>query len=179
MEARRGVADKTLRLLRAGTDKTPSSLRDTRPPMAGALIADPSFFSPLLPLPSARRSFSLPERNLRLYRKPSLLPAASPCVTRCSCAAGTLDPEPSEEIANPSLSTRIEGGKDRRRAVRIAWEKLVRWSRSWRSKAKTDDVLERTKKVFSIWICSFLLQKEDDSDRYFCFLNFLPCFFLD
>ncbi|XP_074584157.1 glycerol-3-phosphate dehydrogenase [NAD(+)] 2, chloroplastic [Curcuma longa] len=114
--------------------------------MAGAFIADPSLLSPLLPLPSARRSFSLPERNLRFYRKPSLLPAASPCVPPCSCSAGTLDPEPSEEIANPSLSTRFEGGKDRRRAVRIAWEKLVRWSRSWRSKAKTD-VLERTKKV--------------------------------
>lgn len=36
--------------------------------------------------------------------------------------------------------------KDRRRAVRVAWEKLVRWSRSLRSKARTD-VLERTKKV--------------------------------
>ncbi|XP_042375112.1 glycerol-3-phosphate dehydrogenase [NAD(+)], chloroplastic-like isoform X2 [Zingiber officinale] len=114
--------------------------------MAGVFIADPSLLSPLLPLPSARRSFSLPERNLRLYRNPSLLPASSPCVPPCSCAAGTLDPEPSEEIDNTSLSTRLEGGKDRRRAVRIAWEKLVRWSRSWRSKAKTD-VLERTKKV--------------------------------
>ncbi|XP_042381271.1 glycerol-3-phosphate dehydrogenase [NAD(+)] 2, chloroplastic-like [Zingiber officinale] len=114
--------------------------------MAGVFIADPSLLSPLPPLPSARRSFSLPERNLRLYRNPWLLPASSPCVPPCSCAAGTLDPEPSEEIDNTSLSTRIEGGKDRRRAVRIAWEKLVRWSRSWRSKAKTD-VLERTKKV--------------------------------
>lgn len=37
--------------------------------------------------------------------------------------------------------------KDRRKVVRIAWEKLVRWSRSWRSKAKTD-VLERTNKVY-------------------------------
>ncbi|XP_062154767.1 glycerol-3-phosphate dehydrogenase [NAD(+)] 2, chloroplastic isoform X3 [Alnus glutinosa] len=36
--------------------------------------------------------------------------------------------------------------RDRRRAVRLAWEKLLRWSRSWRSKAKTD-VLERTNKV--------------------------------
>ncbi|XP_010540013.1 PREDICTED: glycerol-3-phosphate dehydrogenase [NAD(+)] 2, chloroplastic isoform X1 [Tarenaya hassleriana] len=36
--------------------------------------------------------------------------------------------------------------RDRRRVVRIAWEKLVRWSRSWRAKAKTD-VLERTRKV--------------------------------
>lgn len=36
--------------------------------------------------------------------------------------------------------------RDRRRTVRIAWEKLVRWSRSWRSKNKTD-VLEKTRKV--------------------------------
>lgn len=35
---------------------------------------------------------------------------------------------------------------ERRKVVRLAWEKLVRWSRSLRSKAKTD-VLERTKKV--------------------------------
>ncbi|XP_017249454.2 glycerol-3-phosphate dehydrogenase [NAD(+)] 2, chloroplastic isoform X3 [Daucus carota subsp. sativus] len=38
------------------------------------------------------------------------------------------------------------GNKEQRRVVKIAWEKLVRWSRSLRSKAKTD-VLERTKKV--------------------------------
>lgn len=30
--------------------------------------------------------------------------------------------------------------------MRIAWEKLVRWSRSWHSKARSD-VLEQTKKV--------------------------------
>lgn len=84
-------------------------------------------------------------------------PASSSCSRRC--LAGTLDPEPIEEStsSNPKLSSipnstaaaaviSKEGGKDRRRAVRIAWEKLVRWSRSWRSKAKTD-VLERTKKV--------------------------------
>lgn len=45
------------------------------------------------------------------------------------------DPEPTPDRA-----------RDRRRAVRLAWEKLLRWSRSWRSKAKTD-VLERTNKV--------------------------------
>ncbi|KAE9596002.1 hypothetical protein Lal_00030781 [Lupinus albus] len=36
--------------------------------------------------------------------------------------------------------------RDRRRVVKLAWEKLVRWSRFWSSKAKTD-VLERTNKV--------------------------------
>ncbi|GMY08386.1 glycerol-3-phosphate dehydrogenase [NAD(+)] 2, chloroplastic [Fagus crenata] len=54
-------------------------------------------------------------------------------------------------FAAPANSTPLEDqdpqtSPDRRRAVRLAWEKLVRWSRSWRSKAKTD-VLERTKKV--------------------------------
>lgn len=40
----------------------------------------------------------------------------------------------------------IDSSKDRRQVVKVAWEKLVRWSRSLRSKAKTD-VLERTNKV--------------------------------
>lgn len=56
---------------------------------------------------------------------------------------------------SPSSSTR-----DRRRVVKLAWEKLVRWSRSWRSKAKTD-VLERTNKVSSFLTCYFL-------DVYLC-----------
>ncbi|KFK36941.1 hypothetical protein AALP_AA4G192100 [Arabis alpina] len=43
-------------------------------------------------------------------------------------------------------STDINLSRDQRKVVRIAWEKLVRWSRSWRAKAKTD-VLERTRKV--------------------------------
>ncbi|XP_077214192.1 NAD-dependent glycerol-3-phosphate dehydrogenase family protein isoform X1 [Tasmannia lanceolata] len=65
------------------------------------------------------------------------------------CFAGTLDDiEPFLEKSNPSPSNggTLNVRKDRRRAVRIAWEKLVRWSRLWRSKAKTD-VLQRTKKV--------------------------------
>ncbi|KAE8702284.1 hypothetical protein F3Y22_tig00110483pilonHSYRG00053 [Hibiscus syriacus] len=45
-----------------------------------------------------------------------------------------------------SLQLSPERTRDRRKVVRIAWEKLVRWSRSWRSRAKTD-VLERTKKA--------------------------------
>ena len=49
--------------------------------------------------------------------------------------------------ANPQETS--EPAKDRQKVVRIAWEKLVRWSRSWRSKAKTD-VLERTNKVPSL-----------------------------
>ncbi|KAJ6433848.1 hypothetical protein OIU84_017533 [Salix udensis] len=37
--------------------------------------------------------------------------------------------------------------QDRRKVVQIAWEKLVRWSRSWRSKNNKTDHLERTNKV--------------------------------
>ncbi|XP_078436203.1 glycerol-3-phosphate dehydrogenase [NAD(+)] 2, chloroplastic-like [Wolffia australiana] len=68
----------------------------------------------------------------------------------CPCAAGDVDlgltvDDDYRELSKTSIVGK-EGGKDRRRAVRIAWEKLVRWSRSWRSRAKSD-VLERTKKV--------------------------------
>lgn len=124
--------------------------------MAAALIPDPSLLCSLLPPPTARCSLSAPGGKLRLHRKPALLPVASPCApSPYPCAAGTLDPQSADESPAPSLSTRADGresGKDRRRVVRIAWEKLVRWSRSWRSKSK-GDVLERTKKVpyQSIW----------------------------
>uniref|UniRef100_A0A0E0LIN3 Glycerol-3-phosphate dehydrogenase [NAD(+)] n=1 Tax=Oryza punctata TaxID=4537 RepID=A0A0E0LIN3_ORYPU len=40
----------------------------------------------------------------------------------------------------------VGGGKERRRVVRKAWEKLVRWSRSWRRRNRSD-VLETTRKV--------------------------------
>ncbi|KAK1284753.1 hypothetical protein QJS10_CPB21g01631 [Acorus calamus] len=67
------------------------------------------------------------------------------------CLSGTLDPPPpSPDEAEPESIPRTSGGgdgrKDRRKAVRLAWEKIVRWSRSWRSRANTD-VLERTNKV--------------------------------
>ncbi|KAK3014939.1 hypothetical protein RJ639_009955, partial [Escallonia herrerae] len=45
-----------------------------------------------------------------------------------------------------TLISPSNGPRTAKKVVRVAWEKLVRWSRSWRSKAKTD-VLERTNKV--------------------------------
>ncbi|KAK4849869.1 hypothetical protein QYF36_001550 [Acer negundo] len=45
----------------------------------------------------------------------------------------------------PSIIVALDRTWDRRKIVRVAWEKLVSWSRSWRSKAKID-ILERTKK---------------------------------
>ncbi|KAI0501841.1 hypothetical protein KFK09_016786 [Dendrobium nobile] len=76
--------------------------------------------------------------------KPPFIPFVSRTV-----AVLNLGSAPAEEGKNPissAVSGGREGGKDQRRAVRIAWEKLVRWSRSWRSKARSD-VLEQTKKV--------------------------------
>ncbi|XP_002520875.2 glycerol-3-phosphate dehydrogenase [NAD(+)] 2, chloroplastic isoform X2 [Ricinus communis] len=51
--------------------------------------------------------------------------------------------------ASPQLpeGAGADRSRDRRKVVRIAWEKLVRWSRSWRKKNNTTDVLQRTNKV--------------------------------
>ncbi|XP_010931379.1 glycerol-3-phosphate dehydrogenase [NAD(+)] 2, chloroplastic isoform X1 [Elaeis guineensis] len=115
-----------------------------------ALHAEPSLVAPLFPSAAPRRNLSPSEGNLGFRLKPFRLSIVSPPVPHpCPCSAGTLDPEPAKENPTLNSSTKVggrEGGRDRRRAVRIAWEKLVRWSRSWRSKAKSD-VLERTKKV--------------------------------
>ncbi|XP_066393637.1 glycerol-3-phosphate dehydrogenase [NAD(+)], chloroplastic-like isoform X2 [Miscanthus floridulus] len=51
-----------------------------------------------------------------------------------------------DDAEDAGASPRRSGRKDRRRAVRIAWEKLVRWSRSWRRHNRSD-VLETTRKV--------------------------------
>ncbi|KAF5177302.1 Glycerol-3-phosphate dehydrogenase [NAD(P)+] [Thalictrum thalictroides] len=73
----------------------------------------------------------------------------SPTKTKTSSTTETVDflPPPPDSAAP----------KDRRKIVRVAWEKLVRWSRSWRSKNIThhDDVLNRTKKVVVIGGGSF------------------------
>jgi hypothetical protein len=50
--------------------------------------------------------------------------------------------------------------RDRRRAIRLAWEKLLHWSRSWRSKAKTD-VLERTNKVYKMGVSLVFREPRD------------------
>ncbi|VAH87221.1 unnamed protein product [Triticum turgidum subsp. durum] len=60
------------------------------------------------------------------------------------CAAASDVPPPDAETDEGEAPR--SGRKDRRRVVRIAWEKLVRWSRSWRSRNRSD-VLETTRKV--------------------------------
>ncbi|KAF2305778.1 hypothetical protein GH714_008150 [Hevea brasiliensis] len=69
-----------------------------------------------------------------------------------SCSASSLPPSsspkiPEGETTDPnSLNIAPDRSRDRRKVVRLAWEKLVRWSRSWRSKNGTD-VLQDTNKV--------------------------------
>ncbi|AES98368.1 putative glycerol-3-phosphate dehydrogenase (NAD(+)) [Medicago truncatula] len=60
-------------------------------------------------------------------------------------ASGIDSSSPVQE-PEPVLELGLDPIRDRRRVVRVAWEKLVRWSRSWRSKSNTD-VLQRTNKV--------------------------------
>ncbi|KAK4433479.1 Glycerol-3-phosphate dehydrogenase [NAD(+)] 2, chloroplastic [Sesamum alatum] len=93
---------------------------------------------------------SKPTNNhfIPLLRSP---PSATPI---CLCAdRETVDPLPTPPSSLPETAetsqdynAALERNGDQRKIVRIAWEKLVRWSRSWRSKSKTD-VLERTNKV--------------------------------
>ncbi|XP_026388757.1 glycerol-3-phosphate dehydrogenase [NAD(+)] 2, chloroplastic isoform X2 [Papaver somniferum] len=102
---------------------------------------------------------------LYLHSPPPLLLKPLYC---SALSSGAIDPPqpkppPIEDIPNPnpsggerrdsisipsssSGSTTESRKKDRRKTVKLAWEKLVRWSRSWRNKNKTD-VLQRTKKV--------------------------------
>ncbi|CAN6565273.1 unnamed protein product [Malus baccata var. baccata] len=112
--------------------------------MAALLEPPPPFLNQLLP-PNSTSTRPLPY-NLRLGRPtsspnhPTLLAATTPC----SSAATSEQPIP--QLPDPVPETALVRTRDRRRAVRLAWEKLVRWSRTWRSKTKTD-VLERTNKV--------------------------------
>ncbi|CAK8537773.1 unnamed protein product [Lathyrus sativus] len=76
--------------------------------------------------------------SLTLSTTPNNITHAPSC-TRIDSPSPTQQPE-------PVMETGLDPTRDRRRVVRVAWEKLVRWSRSWRSKSNTD-VLQRTKKV--------------------------------
>ncbi|KAG5558163.1 hypothetical protein RHGRI_008174 [Rhododendron griersonianum] len=116
-------------------------------------MVEPPFSNPLF---SSKISHNLKSLHCS-SQAPNFLPIRYNCrtTTACSCSAENVDPAPvllPHSIVfsqNPNLSSDVSNRttKDRREVVRLAWEKLVRWSRSWRSKAKTDDVLERTNKV--------------------------------
>lgn len=94
-----------------------------------------------------QQKFSLtPQCVIRLSYFSSNNTATSSTFPTVVCAAGESVEPASVTPPSHDAVISVEGIKDRRKVVRLAWEKLVRWSRSWRSKAKTD-VLERTKKV--------------------------------
>ncbi|XP_038893107.1 glycerol-3-phosphate dehydrogenase [NAD(+)] 2, chloroplastic isoform X2 [Benincasa hispida] len=76
---------------------------------------------------------------------PSLCCPNNPTTSRRRFCADTTPP-PILEDTDTVLDSGPERIQNRRRVVRLAWEKLVRWSRSLRFKTKTD-VLERTNKV--------------------------------
>ena len=81
-------------------------------------------------------------------------PVKSSSVVLYASSGGSTAPADDETMEPPSSPP--ESSKDRRKVVQVAWEKLVRWSRSWRSKAKTD-VLERANKVVIFHFYAFFL----------------------
>ncbi|KAI3895222.1 hypothetical protein MKX03_001772, partial [Papaver bracteatum] len=91
--------------------------------------------------------------------KPILLYLHSPILLLkpLYCSASSSGAIDQREYPRDSISSSIPSSnftsesrkKDRRKTVKLAWEKLVRWSRSWRNKNKTD-VLQRTKKNFGL-----------------------------
>ncbi|KAJ8649848.1 hypothetical protein MRB53_002871 [Persea americana] len=109
--------------------------------MAAASVLEASVLNPLSYQLQYPRPIKTPPKPLSLY----LVSPSKPYL--CSPENAQQDPQSAPENPSPGLDNGPHNArKDRKRAVRVAWEKLVRWSRSWRSKAKTD-VLERTNKV--------------------------------
>eukprot|EP00262_Sarcandra_glabra_P000815 TRINITY_DN10888_c1_g2_i1.p1 TRINITY_DN10888_c1_g2~~TRINITY_DN10888_c1_g2_i1.p1 ORF type:complete len:124 (-),score=3.53 TRINITY_DN10888_c1_g2_i1:47-418(-) len=114
--------------------------------MAASSLLQPKLHDPLFPS----------SQTLRTRTKSTSKPSQSSLPLKpYTCSAGPLSLEPASENPNPSPNSNdgsSSRSKDRRRAVRIAWEKLVRGSRSWRSKTRAD-VLERTNKVTHFVVC--------------------------
>lgn len=120
----------------------------TKTRMAASLLEPPfsanhSLFSP------SHLSFKPLNSKPTIYFSP-LLRSPTSRAPICLCAADEIvvppPPLPLPADTSQEYNVSLERSRDRRKVVRVAWEKLVRWSRSWRSKAKTD-VLERTNKV--------------------------------
>ncbi|KAJ4977580.1 hypothetical protein NE237_008360 [Protea cynaroides] len=94
--------------------------------------------------PTARSPHSITLQSFR--SRPNAFLFLSP-TKPCHCSSlETPSPATENHSSTSNPVTTPESRRDSRKAVKFAWEKLLRWSRTWRSKAKTD-VLERTKKV--------------------------------
>ncbi|KAK3230545.1 hypothetical protein Dsin_002426 [Dipteronia sinensis] len=127
--------------------------------MVASLESQLLFFNPILTAKSSHYKNPLHVHSLifKLPKFPTKNPALlftlnsssySFTTTTLRCVAAPSPPPNSDDDSDPVSITNVapDRTRDRRKIVRVAWEKLVRWSRSWRSKAKTD-ILERTKKV--------------------------------
>ncbi|CAI9091896.1 OLC1v1027006C1 [Oldenlandia corymbosa var. corymbosa] len=94
--------------------------------------------------------FPLNHRYIRRSHPDAAVVSATTSIIGSVDGENAEPPPPPRDGNSPSISAEVSSinanSKDSRKVVRVAWEKLLRWSRSWRSKAKTD-VLERTSKV--------------------------------
>lgn len=117
---------------------------------------EPAFLNGFYATSNPSPSFGFRRTPLKRRSRPTVIfqfhPPPNPISTSRSCSSESTSPPPlpAEDDGRRSSASETnapaERSRDSRKAVRVAWEKLVRWSRSWRSKAKTD-VLERTNKV--------------------------------
>ncbi|XP_022890986.1 glycerol-3-phosphate dehydrogenase [NAD(+)] 2, chloroplastic isoform X2 [Olea europaea var. sylvestris] len=119
--------------------------------MAASLLESP-FLSNRQLFSTTHHSFQ-PQKPIPMYYCVPFSRSSSACPLRLCAVGENVDslalPPLAKVVAEDSVQDNrvsLERSKDRRKVVKLAWEKLVRWSRYWRSKAKTD-VLERTKKV--------------------------------
>ncbi|KAI9102193.1 hypothetical protein K1719_023703 [Acacia pycnantha] len=113
-----------------------------------ATVWEPSAVNPMFSLKSHPSYPNHRNLNFLTFSLKSASHSLRPPDTNRPSCAGMYSPSSSRQPHGTDLDTESDSDptRDRRRAVRLAWEKLSRWSRSWRSKVKTD-VLERTNKV--------------------------------
>ncbi|GKU91264.1 hypothetical protein SLEP1_g5163 [Rubroshorea leprosula] len=111
-----------------------------------AALLEPALFFNMTPFLTSRSSQFNEIHLPNLHSKPIVI------TTCCASTPPFLSSSTLPEDAYPEpLNNSPDRTMDRRKVVRLAWEKLVRWSRSWRSKAKTD-ILERTNKVSFLFL---------------------------
>ncbi|OEL15823.1 Glycerol-3-phosphate dehydrogenase [NAD(+)], chloroplastic [Dichanthelium oligosanthes] len=95
-------------------------------------------FLPPIPTPRPRPRLAA---TVRRPRPPPIFTGAADAVP-----PPEDDDSDDDDAGGDEAAPRRSARKDRRRVVRVAWEKLVRWSRSWRRRNRSD-VLETTRKV--------------------------------